>query len=100
MTTAETARPDWRDRAACLDEDPELFFPIGTSGPAQAQIEDAKAVCARCPVLAECRTWALENPNLAGFGVFGGLSEDERKTEVRRRRRRSAAARQTVQEAD
>ena len=36
---------DWRDRAACLDVDPELFFPIGNTGPALAQIEEAKAVC-------------------------------------------------------
>jgi WhiB family redox-sensing transcriptional regulator len=89
--TAETARRDWRDRAACLDEDPELFFPIGSTGPALAQIEEAKAVCARCPVLAECRAWALDNPTLAGFGVFGGLSEEERRAAVRRRRRNRAA---------
>src|SRR5664279_1072299 len=35
---------DWADHAACLCEEPELFFPIGNSGPAQIQIEDAKAV--------------------------------------------------------
>ena len=40
---------DWRDRAACLDVDPELFFPIGNTGPALAQIEEAKAVCRTCP---------------------------------------------------
>jgi len=46
---------DWRHRAACLSEDPELFFPIGNTGPALAQIEEAKKVCARCAVRA--RAW-------------------------------------------
>ena len=41
---------DWRHRAACLTEDPELFFPIGNTGPALLQIDDAKAVCRRCDV--------------------------------------------------
>jgi len=41
---------DWRHKAACLDEDPELFFPIGNTGPALLQIEEAKQVCRRCDV--------------------------------------------------
>ena len=41
---------DWRNRSACLDEDPELFFPIGNTGPAILQIEEAKQVCRRCEV--------------------------------------------------
>ena len=45
---------DWRHTAVCRDEDPELFFPVGNSGPALAQIADAKLVCNRCPVTTEC----------------------------------------------
>jgi WhiB family transcriptional regulator, redox-sensing transcriptional regulator len=44
----------WRDGAACLDEDPELFFPIGNSYPAILQTEKAKVVCRRCEVMATC----------------------------------------------
>jgi WhiB family transcriptional regulator, redox-sensing transcriptional regulator len=73
---------DWRHRAACLDEDPELFFPIGNTGPALQQIDEAKAVCHRCPVTATCLKWALETGQDAG--VWGGLSEDERRALKRR----------------
>ena len=52
---------DWRHKAVCRDEDPELFFPVGNSGPAIAQIADAKLVCNRCPVTTECLSWALES---------------------------------------
>ena len=79
---------DWRHKAICRDEDPELFFPVGTSGPAIAQIADAKLVCGRCPVTAECLSWALESGQDAG--VWGGMSEAERLT-LRRRRSRVAA---------
>jgi WhiB family redox-sensing transcriptional regulator len=86
MAEKGQAGGDWRHRSACRGEDPELFFPIGNTGPALLQIEEAKAVCGRCPVLAECRAWVLANPRLVEFGVFGGLSEDERRATVRRRR--------------
>lgn len=68
---------DWRNDAACRDEDPELFFPVGTSGPALSQIARAKSVCRRCPAMTECLTWALESGQDAG--VWGGASEDERR---------------------
>jgi WhiB family redox-sensing transcriptional regulator len=73
---------DWRHRAACRDEDPELFFPIGNTGPALLQIEDAKAVCRRCDVIDQCLQWALESGQDAG--VWGGMSEDERRALKRR----------------
>jgi WhiB family redox-sensing transcriptional regulator len=76
---------DWRHRAACLDEDPELFFPIGNTGPALLQIEEAKAVCRGCGVLEKCLAWALETGQDAG--VWGGLSEDERRALKRRNAR-------------
>ena len=76
---------NWRTRAACRDEDPDLFFPIGSTGPALVQTEDAKAVCQACPVRQECLRWALENGQDAG--VWGGLAEDERRTLKRRSRR-------------
>lgn len=79
----------WRSRGACLDEDPELFFPIGHSGPAVLQVEEAKRVCAGCEVREQCLEWALD----AGqeHGVWGGLSEVERK--ALRRLRAGAGAR-------
>ncbi len=40
---------DWRHRAICRDEDPELFFPVGNSGPALVQITEAKTVCWTLP---------------------------------------------------
>src|SRR5215471_5931995 len=79
---------DWRHRAICRDEDPELFFPIGNTGPALLQIEQAKTVCRRCPVVQDCLAWALESGQDAG--VWGGLSEDERRALKRRNARARA----------
>ncbi|WP_457659213.1 WhiB family transcriptional regulator [Streptomyces microflavus] len=59
-----------------------MFFPIGTTGPALIQIEEAKAVCRRCPSMEQCLQWALENGQ--DQGVWGGLSEDERRALKRR----------------
>jgi WhiB family redox-sensing transcriptional regulator len=73
---------DWRHRAACRDVDPELFFPIGNTGPALMQIDEAKQVCRSCPVVDSCLKWALESGQDAG--VWGGLSEDERRALKRR----------------
>jgi WhiB family transcriptional regulator, redox-sensing transcriptional regulator len=72
----------WRNRSACLDEDPELFFPIGSTGPALNQIARAKVVCGVCEVAVTCLKWANESGNDAG--VWGGQSEDERRAVKRR----------------
>ncbi len=81
---------EWVHRARCKDEDPELFFPIGTTGPAAAQTEAAKAICMQCDVRTECLEWSLATGQEAG--VWGGLSEDERRA-LKRARRRSELSR-------
>lgn len=68
---------DWRSRVACRTEEPELFFPVGTSGPALVQTARATAVCRRCPVMLRCRDWAMTTGQAAG--VWGGLTEDQRR---------------------
>jgi WhiB family redox-sensing transcriptional regulator len=78
---------DWRTRAACRDTDPDLFFPIGSTGPAVEQIADAKAVCRQCPSQPQCLEFALATNQESG--IWGGTSEDER-----RKLRRAWLARQ------
>lgn len=88
MTRPTSGEPrGWRDRAACLEVDPELFFPVGTDGPALEQTVRAKAVCARCPVRAVCLSFALV---AIPEGVAGGLSAPERRA-LRDQRRQAAA---------
>ena len=82
----------WRDQAMCRDTDPELFFPIGTTGQALLQIAKAKSVCCQCPVTVECLESALETNQ--DTGIWGGNSEDER-----RQMRRTAAQQARSQRA-
>ncbi len=70
-------REGWRDCAACRDVDPELFFPVGSTGTAIDRIETAKAVCRRCPAQDACLQFALETRQ--DDGVWGGTDEDERR---------------------
>jgi WhiB family redox-sensing transcriptional regulator len=73
----------WRRDALCAQTDPDLFFPeVGERALA------AKAVCSRCPVREQCLAFALDNRE--GYGIWGGLSADERKR-FRARRNRSAS---------
>jgi WhiB family redox-sensing transcriptional regulator len=65
-------RDEWQDRAICAQTDPEAFFPEkgGSTKP-------SKKICAGCEVRAECLAYALDHDER--FGVWGGLSERERR---------------------
>jgi len=88
-TTAADHLAEWWSRAACKSADPELFFPISHSGPAGAQIMRAKAICSQCAVQDECLRYALAADPM--HGVWGGMSEEERR--LLRRREQKARAR-------
>lgn len=69
---------DWQALGSCNNMDPEFFFhPEGErGGPRRRRIERAKRICQTCPVIDECREYALVNHE--PYGVWGGLSEEER----------------------
>lgn len=63
----------WMNRAACVGQWPELFFPTTGERPTEA-----KAICKRCPVMDECLSYALAS-DFPLIGIFGGTSEHERR---------------------
>ena len=75
----------WQDEANCLGVDPDLFFPERG-----ASTREAKEVCRGCVVRLDCLEYALVNGEK--FGIWGGLSERERR---RLRRQRAQAGRRT-----
>src|SRR3954465_12348161 len=75
----------WQEEANCLGVDPDLFFPERG-----ASTREAKAVCRSCEVRGECLEYALAHGEK--FGIWGGLSERER----RRVRRQRALDRRTA----
>lgn len=81
----------WRAHAACRDTDPGLFFPVGVTGAALRQIEDARAVCISCSCQEACLEFALRSNQ--DTGIWGGASEEERRylrrTYINRRRIRN-----------
>ncbi|MEV4139322.1 WhiB family transcriptional regulator [Dactylosporangium sp. NPDC049742] len=58
--------------AACREVDPEIFFPISATSAALGQVHEAQAICARCPVVADCLQWALRTGQ--GYGMWGGTT--------------------------
>jgi WhiB family redox-sensing transcriptional regulator len=69
---------NWRAEARCLGSNPGLFFPLGATGAPRAQAETAKRICADCMVRGRCLQFALETNQVTG--VWGGTTEDERRT--------------------
>ena len=74
---SDDAELSWQERALCAQTDPEAFFPEKGGS-----TREAKKVCVSCEVRAECREYALENDER--FGIWGGLSERERRKLKRR----------------
>jgi len=64
--------PSWQDHALCAQTDPEAFFPEKGGS-----TREAKRVCTGCDVKSECLTFALAHDER--FGIWGGLSERERR---------------------
>ncbi len=85
-TTIDPEDRGWQDYANCLGVDPDLFFPERG-----ASTREAKEVCRGCVVREDCLEYALANGEK--FGIWGGLSERERR---RIRRQRAQAARRTA----
>ncbi|GAC1375553.1 MAG: WhiB family transcriptional regulator [Acidimicrobiales bacterium] len=81
---------NWRQRSACTGLDTEIFFPAS-----EAEAGPAKSVCATCPVRDECLEWAIQTRQ--EDGVWGGLTDTERRR--LRRRRRDAARRSSASAA-
>lgn len=71
---------NWRDRARCRGADPEIFFPLDDEDAAEA-----KEICASCPVREACLEYAITHRER--IGVWGGLTERERRRLIRQRRK-------------
>lgn len=84
---------NWRSAGACLSADPDLFFPISATGPAEQQIARAKVICAGCEVRKVCLEFAMSHDQV--YGIWGGTTPDDRQR-ARRRMRRAAAAGRTA----
>jgi WhiB family redox-sensing transcriptional regulator len=84
----------WRDDAACRNTNPDLFFPVGSTGEAVEETTAAIALCRRCPVREECLEFAMVTNQRDG--IWGGMSEEDRRRMrsawVAARRRRELAS--------
>lgn len=81
----------WRDEAACVGQDLEVFFPE-TSG----NCRKARQVCFSCPVRVECLVDSLSHETFSEFGIRGGLTPEQRRKIVRRKRAQDRRLARTV----
>lgn len=72
LGTYRASDNDWQEQALCAQTDPEAFFPEKGGS-----TREAKRICSVCPVRAQCLAYALENDER--FGIWGGMSERERR---------------------
>lgn len=80
---------DWREEAACIDTNPDLFFPIGKTGRAAEQANDAKKICGQCIAQIACLEYALNAREQ--YGIWGGTTEEERQVILKSRDRSQSA---------
>lgn len=66
----------WLDEAACKWVDPMVMHPEFGLGQARSRIQKAKAICAECPVIDQCRRYAIAND--IETGIYGGMTYEER----------------------
>ena len=91
MSVAAAMRRNWWSEAACQHADPDLFFPVSSTGRGGEEAR-AKLICGRCPVRAECLDYAM-SVGTPLQGIWGGASDADR-ARLRRSHRRAARARE------
>jgi WhiB family redox-sensing transcriptional regulator len=68
----------WREHALCRRHDPELWWPVGTTGPAVEQAINAKLICRQCPVITDCFIFAMVKPEPEG--IWAATDPEQRRT--------------------
>ena len=86
MLKMEFEQEDWMLDGSCAYSETDLFFPVGSSMKAMKQANEAKAICRECPVVTECLEYAIRTNQ--DSGIWGGTTEDERKS-IRRQYRKT-----------
>jgi WhiB family transcriptional regulator, redox-sensing transcriptional regulator len=91
--TATLYAGEWQAAGACLSADPEIFFPVSGMGASAPQIEQARQICAQCPVRCQCLDFAMSSGET--HGIWGGTTPEDRT----RARRQEAARRRHASRA-
>lgn len=85
-------RTDWLEAGACVNADPDLFFPVAAGEAGARQAARAQRICERCQVRKECLEYAMANSQM--HGIWGGTTPEDR---IRVRRQRSDRRRRSRQ---
>ena len=86
MLNFDLEQEDWMLEGGCANSDSDIFFPVGSSMKAMKKVNAAKLICAECPVINECLDYAIRTNQ--DSGIWGGTTEDERKS-IRRHYRKT-----------